>query len=96
MLSCCQVSSVRAHVSSVFVAFSRPVFELRKCAKGSVEYRVVIMKPFQNGTEDVMFGHPTWNAFALLHPIGWLMNDKTYRRVITRNGPVPQVLAPQP
>ena len=49
------------------------------------------MKPFQNGTEDGMFGHPTRNAFALLHSIGWLSNDKTYRRVITRNGPILQV-----
>ena len=86
---------MRAHESSAFFGLFKNSFELRKCSKGSVEYRVVIMKPFQNRT-DGMFGHPTWKAFALLHPIGWLMNDKTYRRVITRNGPVPQVLAPQP
>ena len=39
-----------------------------------------------------MFGHPTRNAFALVSPICWLLNDETYRRVVTRNGPDPQVL----
>ena len=50
------------------------------------------MKPLQNRTEDKMFGHPNWNAFAQLLPRSRLVNDKTYRRVVTRNGPVPQVL----
>ena len=43
------------------------------------------MKPLQKtGCLDVQL--------ALLPPIGWLLNDNTYRRVITRNGPVPQIL----
>ena len=42
--------------------------------------------------KDGMFAHPTWNAFALMLPISWLLNDKTYRRMITRNGPVQQIL----
>ena len=42
----------------------------------------------RNGT----FGHPTWNAFALLHPMSWLLNDQTFRRVTTRSGPVPRIL----
>ena len=45
---------------------------------------LVIVKPLQKGAED--------GAFALLTPISWLMNDKTYRREITRNGPVSQIL----
>ena len=44
------------------------------------------------GTENGMFEHPNWNSFALLLPRSRLVNDKTYRRVVTRNGPVPQVL----
>ena len=39
-----------------------------------------------------MFGHPTREEFALLSLIRRLLNDKTYRCVITGNGPVPQIL----
>ena len=39
-----------------------------------------------------MFGHSTWNAFALLSLIRRLLDDNTYSRVMTRNGPVPQIL----
>ena len=39
-----------------------------------------------------MVGDPVWNAFALLLSTVQLFNDQTYRRVITRNGPVPHVL----
>ena len=52
---------------------------------------VVIVKLLQKGAENGMFGHPAGNAFALVSPSSWLWNDKTYRRVITRNGPVHQV-----
>ena len=63
---------------------------------------VVIVKPLQNRakTRDV------WNALELLSSIRRLLNYKTYRRVIIRNGPVLQIfkkhgsssesLAPQP
>ena len=67
-------------------------FELSKCAKWIGRKSVVTVKPLEDRTEDRMFGHPAWNAFALLLPISRLVNDKTYRRVVTRNGPVTQVL----
>ena len=54
---------------------------------------MVVVKLLQKGTETGMFGHTTRNAFALLFPICWLLNDETYRRVVTRNGPVHRVLA---
>ena len=44
---------------------------------------MTVVKPFQNRTENAMFGHPTWNAFALLSSIRRLLNDNTYSRVIT-------------
>ena len=65
-------------------------FELCKCAKWIGRKSVVIVKPLQNGTEDRMFGRPAWDAFALLLPMSRLVNDKTYRRVVTRNGTVPR------
>ena len=75
-----------------FLPFSRIVFELCECAKWIGRRTVVIVKPLQNFLGNGIFGHPTWNAFPVLLPISWLLNDKTYRRVITRNGPVPQIL----
>ena len=39
-----------------------------------------------------MLGHPAGNAVALVTSICWLLSDKTYCCVITRNGPIPQVL----
>ena len=53
---------------------------------------MVIVKPLQKGAENGMFRHPARNAFALVSPICWLLNDKMYCCVITRNGPIPQVL----
>ena len=53
---------------------------------------VVVVKLLQQGTEDGMFGHPAGNTFALVSSTCGLWNDEAYRRVITRNGPVPQVL----
>ena len=50
------------------------------------------MKPLQKRAKNGMFGHPAWNAFALLSSICWLLNDESYRCVITRNGPVLQLL----
>ena len=38
--------------------------ELCKCNKQIGWISVVIARPLQNRREDVMFGHPTWNAFA--------------------------------
>ena len=40
----------------------------------------------------MVFGHQTWNGFALLSPISRFLNDNTCSRVVTRNGPVPQIL----
>ena len=65
------------------------------------------MKPLQKRTEDRMFGHPVWNAFALLSPIRLLLNDKTNRNVrdhsewsgsldSRRHGSSSENLAPQP
>ena len=39
-----------------------------------------------------MLGHPTRNAFALVSPNSRFLNDHTYRCVVTRYGPFPQVL----
>ena len=52
---------------------------------------MVVVK-LQKGTENVMFGHPDGNTFALVSTICWLLNDEAYCCVITRNGPIPQVL----
>ena len=38
-----------------------------------------------------MFGNPTWSTLAHLSSICWTLNDK-YSGVITRNGPVTQIL----
>ena len=54
-------------------------FELRQCAKWISRKTVVIVR-----RRDV------WTY--LLLPISWLVHDKTYRRVVTGNGSVPQVL----
>ena len=51
-----------------------------------------VIKPLQNRTEDGMFGHPTWNAFALMSPNSRFLNNHTCSRVVTRNGPLPQIL----
>ena len=75
-----------------FLALFKNSSELRKCAKWFGRKSVVIVEPLQNRTKDRMFGHPAWNAFALLLPISRLLNDKTNRRVVSRNGPVHQVL----
>ena len=73
-----------------FLAFSRIALNSASAPNGSAEYRWSSRSRFR--TEDRMFGHATWNAFALLLPISSLMDDKMYRRVVTRNGPVPQIL----
>ena len=39
-----------------------------------------------------MFGHPTWNAFALVSPSSRFLIDDTYRCMITRYGPFSKVL----
>ena len=39
-----------------------------------------------------MFVHLFWNALAQLLSMRRPLNDNKYSRVITRNGPVPQVL----
>ena len=67
-----------------FLAFFENSFEICERAKQVGRVSVTVVKPLQNRAENGMFGHPTWNAFAL--------NDNTYSRVITRNGPVPQIL----
>ena len=73
------------------LALSRIALNSQSAPKRIGRVSVVIVKPLQNRAEDGIFGHPTWNAFALMPPISWLLNVKTYRRVITRNGPVPQI-----
>ena len=50
------------------------------------------MKPFQKRAKNGMFGQPARNVFALVSSICWLLNDEAYCCVITRNGPVHQVL----
>ena len=86
------MSSVRAHVQSSFLAFSRKVLNSATAPTERGRVSVVVVKPFQNRTENGMCGHQVWNAFALVSSIRRLLNDKTYRRVITRNGPVSQML----
>ena len=53
---------------------------------------VVVAKPLQSGTEDGMFGHPTWNAFALMPPNSRFLNNHAHSRVATRNGSLLQIL----
>ena len=53
---------------------------------------MVVVKPLQKGAENGMFGHPAGNSFAHVSSRCWLLNDKTYCCVVTRNGPSPQVL----
>ena len=75
-----------------FFAFSRTTLNSASPPKRIGRKSVVVLKPLQNGTEDRMFGHPAWNAFARLLPSSRLTSDKTYCRVVTWNSPVPQVL----
>ena len=53
---------------------------------------VVVMKLLQKGTENGMFGHPAGHTFARVSSRCRFLNDKRYCCVITRNGPIPQVL----
>ena len=53
---------------------------------------MTVVKPFQIGTDNEMFVHLFWNALAQLLSMRRPLNDNKYSRVITRNGPVPQVL----
>ena len=73
-------------------AFSMIVLKICERANWVGRVSVAVVKPLQNRTINSMFGHPTREAFALLSLIRRLLNDNTYRRVITRNGPVPQIL----
>ena len=52
---------------------------------------VVVVKVLQYGTENLMFGHPAGNSFALLSSICGSLNDEACCCVITRNGFLPQV-----
>ena len=53
---------------------------------------VVVVKLLQQRTENGMFGHPAGNTFARVSSICGLLNDEAYCCVITRNGPIHQVL----
>ena len=53
---------------------------------------VVVMKLLQQGTEIGMFGHPAGNTFALVSSMSKFPDNEAYCSVVTRNGPIPQVL----
>ena len=53
---------------------------------------MVIVRPLQKGAETGTFGHPAGNTSAHVSSSCWLLNDKTYCGVITRNGPSPHAL----
>ena len=67
-------------------------FEVCECAKCIRRVVVIVIKPLQKRTEDEMFGHPTRDAFALVSPNSRFLNNHTYSCVVTRYGPLPQIL----
>ena len=76
---------------SRFFFFLRFFFEVRECAKWVSWGLMFFVKPLANGTEDGMFGHPTRDAI-MVSPSCRFLNNHTYSCVVTRYGPLPQVL----
>ena len=53
---------------------------------------MVVLKLLQQGTENGMFGHRNGNSFVLVSWTSRFMDDEADCSVITRNGPILQVL----
>ena len=95
------VNYLTPRLSSVLRESSRKVclfcffevnFEVFECAKWISRVLVIFIKPFSKRTEDGMFGHPTRDAFALVSSHSRSLNNHTNSCVVTRYGPLPQIL----
>ena len=78
--------------SSRLLAFPSIISKSASAPNWGSRVLMSFVKPLQNGTEDGMFGHPTWDASTLMNSRSRFLNNHTYSCVVTRYGPLPQVL----